>query len=64
MEKEELISSKLSFNLKQIKGMRNVLAHQYRNMDNNLVFETITTELVRDVKEFLEIIKKNTRTNT
>jgi len=64
LEKEELISSKLSFNLKQIKGMRNVLAHQYRNMDNNLVFETITTELVRDVKEFLEIIKKNTRTNT
>lgn len=38
--------------------MRNIISHQYGNVDNKIVFETITEELEKDVREFIKCIRK------
>ncbi len=53
-----LISLELASRLKQAKGMRNILAHDYGRVDDELVFESITNEIVRDANAFLAKIKK------
>lgn len=53
---ENIISKDLSEKLKNAKGMRNFIIHQYEKIDDEFVFETITEELKKDVQEFLEII--------
>ncbi len=53
-----IISENLSIRLKDGKGMRNILAHQYGNINDELVFQSITKELVRDAKEFIDTIEK------
>ncbi|MEK6920345.1 MAG: DUF86 domain-containing protein, partial [Nanoarchaeota archaeon] len=55
---EEIISTKLATRLKDAKGMRNILSHQYSHIDDEVVFEAITEELEKDVKEFLESIER------
>ena len=57
--KEKIISEKLANNLKDAKGMRNIIAHDYGSVDDEIVFKSITTELIKDSKEFLEGIKKS-----
>lgn len=59
LERKEIISKNLSFNLKQAKSMRNILIHQYGNINDKTVFESLTKELIRDVREFIKAIKKN-----
>jgi len=39
--------------------MRNVISHQYGKVDDELVFEAITQELEKDIKEFIEGIEKS-----
>lgn len=58
LEKERIITTELSINLKQAKGMRNILAHRYGNIDNEIVFNSITKEITRDAKRFVKEIKK------
>ncbi len=58
LAKEEVISDKLASKLKDAKGMRNILAHEYGEVDDEIVFESITKELYKDVKEFLKAVKK------
>ena len=50
---EKIISLSLSEKLKDAKGMRNILAHEYGNVDDIIVFNSITKELIDDVNEFL-----------
>ena len=59
LSKENIITADLSGRLKDAKGMRNIIAHQYGVVDDEIVFRAITEELVRDVKEFLGKIKKH-----
>ena len=54
--KHKIIREDLSKKLKQAKGMRNILAHQYGKIDDELVFDSIKHELVKDVKDFLKVI--------
>jgi len=56
--KEEIISKKLCEKLKEAKGMRNIIAHEYGTVDDEIVFHSITEELEKDVKEFIGEIKK------
>lgn len=56
LEKEEIISRELAEKIKDAKGMRNILAHEYGKVDDELVFHSITEELVADVREFLKIV--------
>ena len=58
LEKEQIITKELSAKLKDAKGMRNILSHQYGNIDDEIVFESITEELDRDVREFIECLQK------
>ena len=55
---ENIISEKLTERLKDAKGMRNIIAHQYGAVDDEIVFHSITEELIRDIKEFIKELKK------
>lgn len=57
LSKEGFISKELSKKLKEAKGMRNILAHEYGKIDDKIVFTTITEEFKGDVNNFLESIK-------
>ncbi len=37
--------------------MRNVIAHEYGKINDELVFEAVSSELIQDVGAFLEKIK-------
>ena len=54
---KKIISREISEKLKQAKGMRNFLAHQYGRVDNELIFEAINGPIFEDVKEFLNKLK-------
>ena len=58
LSNEKIISQELAEKLKDAKGMRNLIAHEYGDIDDELVFESITTELEKDVGEFIKMLKK------
>ena len=53
-----IISERLSSKLRDAKGMRNIIAHEYGNIDDELIFETISNELKKDVEDFIDNIEK------
>lgn len=57
LHEAKIISEELSIKLKNAKGMRNIIAHKYGTVDDKIVFESITEELLRDVSEFVKNIK-------
>jgi uncharacterized protein YutE (UPF0331/DUF86 family) len=57
----KLISAQLYEKLKQAKGMRNIITHQYGKIDDELVFEAVSEQLVKDVSEFLKCVKEGLR---
>lgn len=57
LAKAGIINEDLSFKLRQAKGMRNILAHQYDKLDDEIIFEAIHDRIVKDVKNFLETLK-------
>jgi len=61
LAKGEIISNELAIKLKDAKGMRNILSHQYGNVDDEIVFESITEELDKDVREFIKLLGKKKR---
>lgn len=56
---DEIINPELAVKLKEAKGMRNILAHQYGTVDDEIVFRSITEEIGRDTREFIKCVKKN-----
>jgi len=54
----KMIDEQLYKKLKQAKGMRNIIAHQYGIVKDEVVFEALTEELENDVKKFIESIDK------
>lgn len=61
LAESELISRGLSTKLKEAKGMRNIISHQYGSVDDEIVFESITSELSKDVLEGIKYVKKMLR---
>lgn len=59
ISKEGIITPTLTQRLKEAKGMRNLIAHEYGSVDDEIVFEAITEQLERDVREFISQIKKS-----
>lgn len=57
LSSEKIISSELAAKLKDAKGMRNIISHQYGNVDDEIVFASITEELEKDVQELLKVVK-------
>jgi len=58
LSNHNIISKELSIKLKAAKGMRNIIAHEYGKIDDKLVFEAVTQELIKDVNEFINQIEK------
>lgn len=55
---EEIISKELAEKLKDAKGMRNIIAHEYGKVDDEIVFHSVAEELGRDAEEFIESIER------
>ena len=53
-----IIDIDLATKLKKAKGMKNIISHQYGNVDDKIVFESITKKLERDAREFIKNVKK------
>src|SRR3989344_4030683 len=58
LAEERIINEALAKKLKEAKGMRNIIAHEYGKIDNEVVFHAITEEVENDLTGFLEKIKK------
>jgi len=58
LAKEGVITADLAENLKKAKGMRNILAHEYGEIDDEIVFNAITEELVGDITEFIKNVER------
>ena len=54
----KIIDNNLSKRLKNAKGMRNIIAHQYGKIDDRIVFDSIKEELEKDVVEFIGCLNK------
>lgn len=57
LSEKNIIPQTLAERLKEAKGMRNLIAHKYGFIDDEIVFESITEQLEKDVKEFIKEIK-------
>ena len=57
LAKNNTISFELSEKLKDAKSMRNIIAHEYGEVDDKLVFPSIKNELIKDIIDFLKEIK-------
>lgn len=55
---KKVISESLYNKLRLAKGMRNIIAHEYGRIEDEIVFESISDELVKDATLFLNTIKK------
>ena len=58
LSEQGIISKKLAEKLKDAKGMRNLIAHEYGRIDDEIVFNSITGELERDAGEFIKTARK------
>ena len=58
LEENGVINNELYNRLKDAKGMRNFIAHQYGQINDKLVYEAIKEELDKDVKKFISIVEK------
>jgi len=56
--KEKIIPEELAERFKDAKGMRNIIAHEYGSVDDEIVFNAITEEIEKDTKEFIKAVKK------
>lgn len=56
LSEEEIINGELAKKLKDAKGMRNILAHEYGKIDDEIVFCSITEEIIKDAEEFVNLI--------
>ena len=52
-----VISCELADGLGNAKSMRNIIIHEYGNIDDELVFNSLKNELIKDVKKLLDVIR-------
>ena len=53
LAKKGIISSSLAVKLKEAKGMRNILAHEYGKLDNSIIFQAVSGELDYDFQQLV-----------
>ena len=53
-----IITRELAVSLKEAKGMRNILAHQYGDIDDTIIFESIDGDIETDAMEFVSAVLK------
>ena len=52
------IAPELSAQLSDFKGMRNIIAHKYGEIDDSRVYLTLSEEVERDIGEYLNSIRR------
>jgi uncharacterized protein YutE (UPF0331/DUF86 family) len=52
-----IISSELCKNLIELKAMRNWLAHEYGEIDDEIIFHAVSEELHKDINNFLSVVE-------
>lgn len=57
--RNEILPSALGDKLKDAKGMRNILAHQYGEVDDAIVFHALSEGLDKDIQEFIKAVIAN-----
>ena len=55
---KRIISRELADNLKKAMGMRNFLAHQYGDINDEIVFDAIQNRIFDDVNKFLDEVQR------
>ncbi len=58
LSQNKVLSGKLAARLQDAKRMRNILAHEYGTIDDEIVFHAIGEELGGDSREFLKAVKR------
>jgi len=56
LELKEIVP--LALKLRKAKGMRNIIVHEYGDLDDKLVFQAVSSKVQSDTEEFLKEIKK------
>ncbi len=59
LQKEKIIEESLAIRLRSARGMRNFLAHEYEDINDEIIFEALQDGLERDATEFIKIVKKS-----
>jgi len=54
----KIISMELARNLKEAKSMRNILAHKYGEVNDAIVFHSVSEELRGDAEEFIKRVSE------
>ena len=60
---KKIISKELAIRLKDAKGMRNILAHEYGVVKDDLVFNSVKNEILSDSREFIKHVEDNLNTD-
>ena len=55
---EEIIPEELGRKLQDARRMRNIIAHKYGEINNELVFNAIKNDIIRDVRDFIKYFKE------
>lgn len=63
LSEDKIITDELCAKLKKAKGMRNIIAHEYGSIDDEIVFEAIAKEMPKDAKDFIRAVKHEDRRN-
>jgi len=58
LSKNKIILPELAGKLQDAKRMRNILAHEYGEVDDEIIFNAINEELEKDIKTFIKSVKK------
>ena len=56
--KNKIIDEILCEKLRNLKGMRDHIAHRYGEVDDKIVFDSINNEIKDDVNDFITVAKK------
>lgn len=54
----KLINKELYLSLRAIKGLRNIIIHQYASVDDKIIYDAFTTKLYSDVHTFITVIEE------
>ncbi|MEK6856230.1 MAG: DUF86 domain-containing protein [Nanoarchaeota archaeon] len=59
LKDKNFISKDLCTRLREARRMRNIIAHKYGRINASIVFDSISQEIPRDVKEIMSVIRNN-----
>lgn len=59
LKQNNIIPAELADRLKDAKRMRNILAHEYGEVDDEIVFNAIKNEIAKDANDFIKSVKAN-----